>query len=47
MLNMFWALLCPSSGGRDYTVVFTAMVCDALFAGCWSSGAEQQAVRPE
>jgi len=23
LLNMFWALLCPSSGARDYTCVIT------------------------
>jgi len=47
-LNMFRALLCPSSGARDYTrmCVFTAYGVQCLVAGCWRSGAEQQAVSP-
>jgi len=48
MLNKFQALLCPSSGVRDYMCVITAyMVWSALVAGCRRSGAEQQAMRPE
>ena len=29
MLNMFWALLCPSSGAVDYMCVFATYVCRA------------------
>ena len=44
MLNMFRSLLCPSSGFRDYMfVLLLPMVCSALIAGCWRSGAGQQA----
>ena len=46
MLNMFRALLCPSSGARDYMCIITAYGVQCLVAGCWRSGAEQQAVRP-
>ena len=45
-LNMFWALLCPSSGALDYMCVIAAYSVQCLAAGCWESGAEQQAVRP-
>ena len=43
---MFRALLCPSSGALDYMCVTTAYGVQCLVAGCRSSGAEQQAVRP-
>ena len=46
MLNMFRALLCPSSGARDYMCVITAYGVQCLVAGCRRSGAEQQAVSP-
>ena len=46
MLNMFRAILCPSSGARDYTCVITAYGVQCLVAGCQGSGAGQQAVRP-
>ena len=40
MLNMFRALLCPSSGARDYMcVLLPPMVRDVLVAGCCRSGA--------
>jgi len=29
---MFRALLCPSSGARDYIVLLSPMVCDTLVA---------------
>ena len=45
-LNMFRALLCPSSGARDYMCVVTAYCVQCLVTGCRGSGAEQQAVRP-
>jgi hypothetical protein len=45
-LNMFWALLCPSSGAREYTCVVTAYGVQCLVAGCQGSGAEQLAVSP-
>ena len=44
MLNMFRALLCPSSGARDYMCVITAYGVQCLVAGCWRSGAGQQAM---
>ena len=44
MLSIFRALLCPSSGARD-CVLIPPMVCEALVAGCWGSGAGQLAVR--
>ena len=47
MLNMFRALLCPSSGARDYMCVITAYGVQCLVAGCRGSGTWQQAVRPE
>ena len=34
MLKMFRALLCPSSGARDYMCVITAYGVQCLFAGC-------------
>ena len=45
MFNMFRALLCPSSGARDY-VCYYRLWCAVL--GCWlsGSGAGQQAMRP-
>ena len=46
MLNMFRALPCPSSGARDYMCVITACGVQCLVAGCWGSGAGQQAMRP-
>ena len=45
-LNMFRALLCPSSGARDYMCVITAYGVQCLVTGCRGSGAEQQAVSP-
>ena len=45
-LNMFRALLCPSSGARDYMCVIAAYGVHCLVAGCRGSGAGQQAVRP-
>ena len=47
MLNMFWALLCPSSGALDYMCVIAAYGVQCLAAGCRGSGAGQQAIRPE
>ena len=44
MLNMFRALLCPSSGARVYMFVITAYGVQCLVAGCWGSDAGQQAV---
>ena len=35
MLNTFRALLCPSSGARDYMCVITAYGVQCL--GCWLS----------
>jgi len=46
-LNMFRALLCPSSGTRDYLYVINPYVVQCLVAGCRGSGVGQQAVRPE
>ena len=46
MLNMFRALLCPSSGTRDNMCVITAYGVQYLVAGCRGSGAEQQAMCP-
>ena len=43
--NMFQALLCPSSGARDYMCVITAYGVQCLVAGCRRSGAGQQAIR--
>ena len=47
MLNMFRALVCPSSGARDYMCVIAAYSVQCLTAGCRGSGAGQQGVRPE
>ena len=46
MLNMFRALLCPSSGFLDYMYVIAANGVQCLAAGCRGSGAGQQGVRP-
>ena len=46
MLNMFRALLCPSSGARDYMCVVIACGVQCLVTGCRVSGAGQQAVSP-
>ena len=46
MLNMFRALLCPSSGARDYVCVIIAYGVQCLVAGCRGSGVGQQAMRP-
>ena len=46
MLNIFRALLCTSSGARDYMCVITAYGAQCLVAGCPGSGAGQEAVRP-
>ena len=46
ILNMFRALLCPSSGARDYIRVITAYGVQCLVAGCRRSGAEQQSMCP-
>jgi len=46
MLNMFPALIRPSSGARDNMCVITAYGVQCLVAGCRGSGAGQQAVRP-
>jgi hypothetical protein len=47
MLNMFRALLCPSSGALDYMCVIAAYGVQCLVAGCRKSGLGQQGVRPE
>jgi len=48
MLKMFRALLCPSSGARDYTCmcVVTAYGVQCLVAGCRGSDKGQKAMRP-
>ena len=47
MLNTFRALLCPSSGARDYMcVIIAAYDVQCLVAGCLGSGTGQQAMRP-
>ena len=46
MLNLFRALLCPSSGARDYVCVINAYGVQCLVTGCRGSGAGQQAVSP-
>jgi hypothetical protein len=46
MLNTFQALLCPSSGAWDYMCVIAACGVQCSVAGCWGSGAGQQAVHP-
>ena len=38
MLNMFRALLCPSSRARDYMCIITAYGVQCLVAGCRRSG---------
>ena len=45
ILNVFQALLRPSSGARDYMCAITANGMQCLFAGCRRSGTGQQAVR--
>jgi hypothetical protein len=35
MLNMFRALLCPSSGALDYMYAIAAYGVQCLAAGCW------------
>jgi len=45
-LSMFRALLCPSSGARDYMCVITSYGVQCLVTGCRGSGAGQQAVCP-
>jgi len=47
MLNMFRALLCPSSGSLDYMCVIAAYGVQCLVAGCRGSGAGQQAMCQE
>jgi len=46
MLNMFRALLCPSSGALDYMCVFAAYGEPCSAAVCRVLGAGQQGVRP-
>jgi len=43
MLNTFWALLCPSSGARDYAVELPHRSFRSWFAVCWRLGAVRQA----
>ena len=45
-LNMFRALLCPSSGALDYMHAIAAYGVQCLAAGCRGSGAGQPSVRP-
>ena len=45
-LNMFRALLCPSSGARDYMCVITAYGEQCFVAGCRGAGAGQEAMSP-
>jgi len=47
LLNMFRALICPSSGARDYDTLMLLphMVCNALVVGGRRSGAGRQAKR--
>ena len=40
------ALLCPSSGVRDFYVLLPPMVCSNWIAGCRGSGAGKQAMHP-
>ena len=42
MLNVFQALLCPSSAALDYMFVIAAYGGQCLVAGCRGSGAGQQ-----
>ena len=46
MPNMFRALLCPSSGARDYLCVITAYGEQCFVAGCRGAGAGQEAMSP-
>ena len=46
VLNMFRALLCPSSGALDYTCVIAAYGVQCLAAGCRWSRAGQKGVNP-
>ena len=46
MLNMFRALLCPSSGALDYMYAIAAYGVQCLAVGCRGLGAGQQGVRP-
>ena len=46
-LNLFRALLCPSSGALDYMYAIAAYGVQCLAAGCRGLGAGQQVVRPE
>ena len=46
-LNMFRALLCPSSGALDYMYAIATYGVQCLVACCRGSGAGQQGVRPE
>ena len=43
----FQAVLCPSSGARDYMCAIAAYGVQCLVVGCRRSGAGQQAMRPE
>ena len=45
-LNMFRALLCPTSGALEYMCVIAAYGVQCLAAGCLGSGAGQQAICP-
>ena len=45
-LNMFRAILCPSSGALDYVYAIAACDVQCLAAGCRGSGAGQQGMRP-
>ena len=46
MLKMFRAILCPSSGAREYICVIAAYGVQCLVVSCRGSGAGQQAMRP-
>ena len=43
-LNMLRALLCPSSGARDYMGVITVYGVQCLVTGCGRLGVGQQAM---
>ena len=45
-LNMFRALLCPSSGALDYMYAIAAYGEQCLAAGCRGSGEGQQVMCP-
>ena len=45
-LNMFRALLCPSSGALDYMYIIAAYGVLCLAVGCRGSGTGQPGVRP-